>query len=224
MAPEVAKQKGHNHLADFYNIGTLAFELVSGMPPYDYYRKFTTEMRVNTPYPLIPKAFSPEFKDLCSKLLIADPTKRLGSKGGVAEIRQHPWFKDVDFTLLETRKGKPYLDVGISGVNLAILDSKIAKNPFDSALTTSQRKNFNAAYFEIADFNYNYEESNVMVLSGVSKSKNQWDDCPDTSSDNCCYTEYMEEKNSYDPSVYATERFFNSFCSTEDMNRTVQPS
>jgi serum/glucocorticoid-regulated kinase 2 len=35
-------------------------------------------------------------KDFLSKILIKDPKERLGSKNGVQEILEHPWFKDLD--------------------------------------------------------------------------------------------------------------------------------
>jgi hypothetical protein len=44
--------------------------------------------------------FSPVAVDLLSKLMIKDPSKRLGAHG-VHEIKQHPWFDPIDWGLLE---------------------------------------------------------------------------------------------------------------------------
>ena len=41
-------------------------------------------------------SYSPEFKDLCLKMLIKDPRQRIGYAGGAAEILQHPWFPKGD--------------------------------------------------------------------------------------------------------------------------------
>lgn len=49
--------------------------------------------------------FSPTAFDICEKLLRYDPELRLGCREpGVHEIKQHPFFRDVDWDLIE-RKG-----------------------------------------------------------------------------------------------------------------------
>ena len=40
--------------------------------------------------------YSDEFVDIIEKLLDKDQKTRLGSKNGVHEILDHPWFKDLD--------------------------------------------------------------------------------------------------------------------------------
>ena len=36
-------------------------------------------------------------KDLISKLLDKNPSKRLGAKEGILEIQAHPWFKNTNW-------------------------------------------------------------------------------------------------------------------------------
>jgi serine/threonine protein kinase len=43
---------------------------------------------------------SEEAKDLLRGLLTQDPNKRLGSKKGVQEVIEHPWFASVDWESL----------------------------------------------------------------------------------------------------------------------------
>jgi serum/glucocorticoid-regulated kinase 2 len=43
---------------------------------------------------------SEDAKDLITKLLTKEPTERLGTAGGVADIIAHPWFNDIDFAQL----------------------------------------------------------------------------------------------------------------------------
>ena len=50
---------------------------------------------------------SPECKDFLTKILNKDPKERLGSKNGVQEILEHPWFKDLDPDKMVQRKIKP---------------------------------------------------------------------------------------------------------------------
>ncbi len=39
-------------------------------------------------------------QDLISQLLIRDPAKRLGSKAGAEEIKNHPFFENIKWALL----------------------------------------------------------------------------------------------------------------------------
>jgi len=48
-----------------------------------------------------------ELKDLVKKLLVRVPNRRLGCmQGGVAELKQHPWFAGFDWEALAQRKMK----------------------------------------------------------------------------------------------------------------------
>jgi serine/threonine protein kinase len=44
--------------------------------------------------------FTPEAEDLLKKLFVADPFQRLGAKGGIDEIKKHPFFKPIDWDRL----------------------------------------------------------------------------------------------------------------------------
>ena len=39
-------------------------------------------------------------QDLITRLLIKDPAKRFGTKGGSQEIQRHPFFESVDFEMM----------------------------------------------------------------------------------------------------------------------------
>jgi len=47
---------------------------------------------------------SVEAKDIIIKLLIKDPTKRLGTKGEAEEIKMHPWFASINWNDLYNKK------------------------------------------------------------------------------------------------------------------------
>lgn len=97
LAPEILSGAGHGKAVDWWSMGTLIFEMLSGLPPF-YSRN------VNSMYEKILKAelkppayFSDEAKSLVSELLIRDPSKRLG--GGptdVEEITVHAFFAPLD--------------------------------------------------------------------------------------------------------------------------------
>lgn len=45
-----------------------------------------------------------KYKFFFFQLLIKDPTQRIGYERGVAEIKEHPWLKDVDWNLMAHKK------------------------------------------------------------------------------------------------------------------------
>jgi len=53
----------------------------------------------------MPVSMSPEAKDLIVHLLNRNPSKRLGAgAGGANDIKQHPFFADIDWDLVRDRK------------------------------------------------------------------------------------------------------------------------
>jgi len=98
LAPEIILSKGHSKPADYWAFGILVFEMLAGYPPFyddEPLRIYQKILQGNIKWPY---HFSADAKDFISQLLVADPSKRLGSsKRGAATIKEHPWFKTVDW-------------------------------------------------------------------------------------------------------------------------------
>jgi len=107
LAPEIITNKGHNLGVDWWAIGILIFEMLVGFPPFcaddpmEIYQKI---LRGKITFPV---ASGKSAKDLVTKLLAANPTARLGClKRGGRDVREHAFFKPVDFGELEAKKIK----------------------------------------------------------------------------------------------------------------------
>lgn len=93
-APElVLGQGGNNETLDWWTLGVLLYEMLTGLPPFH-------DDRVHEPlhFPeddVVPHAA----KDVLVKLLNRNPAERLGANG-VAEIKAHPFFHDIDWEKL----------------------------------------------------------------------------------------------------------------------------
>jgi protein kinase X len=62
----------------------------------------------------MPEYFRPEARDLIEKLLVVDHTRRLGCmKGGTADIKNHPWFRGIDWDGLLQKKYVGPLNPGL---------------------------------------------------------------------------------------------------------------
>mmetsp|Transcript_24373 Transcript_24373/g.35771 ORF Transcript_24373/g.35771 Transcript_24373/m.35771 type:complete len:671 (+) Transcript_24373:193-2205(+) len=120
MAPEMLTRNGYGKAVDWWSLGALCFEMLSGNPPFqaksqnDLDRMILTERIVCPPY-LTATAHS-----LLKGMLHKDPSKRLGAAkstmfeiGGVSALKQHDFFRGIDWNALVTKNLPPPIDLGI---------------------------------------------------------------------------------------------------------------
>eukprot|EP00768_Dysnectes_brevis_P007921 gnl/Dysnectes_brevis/690_a761_2746.p1 GENE.gnl/Dysnectes_brevis/690_a761_2746~~gnl/Dysnectes_brevis/690_a761_2746.p1 ORF type:complete len:516 (+),score=139.23 gnl/Dysnectes_brevis/690_a761_2746:1111-2658(+) len=104
LAPELLQNRGHGKGVDFWALGTLIFEMITGLPPFFSRDKKDMYRRVLYDNLRCPSYMSDSCKDIIEGLLVRDPRRRLGSrKGGVEELKQHPWFRGLDWDRLYRR-------------------------------------------------------------------------------------------------------------------------
>ncbi|GAB9464255.1 hypothetical protein Gpo141_00001692 [Globisporangium polare] len=117
LAPELVLGKGHNKGVDYWALGILIYELVVGHSPFsgsnqsDQMQICRNIVKENVHYPA---TMSESCKDIVSKLLERDVTKRLGlTHGGAGATRSHAWFKGLNWDAMykktETAPYKPRL-------------------------------------------------------------------------------------------------------------------
>lgn len=92
LAPEILNQEGHGKPVDWWTLGNIIYEMMTGLPPfYNENRKEmfnTIKLQQLQEHPRI----KGNLKNLLLRLLEKDPLKRLGSIDGAKEIFDHPWF------------------------------------------------------------------------------------------------------------------------------------
>lgn len=100
LAPEILRKLPYGAAVDWWSLGTVLFEMLSGLPPFfDKNRQMMYKKILESE--LRPPGFmSPAAVDVCSRLLVRDPPARLGY-GGAADIKAHPFFTGLDWTALE---------------------------------------------------------------------------------------------------------------------------
>ncbi|XP_055827518.1 probable serine/threonine protein kinase IREH1 isoform X2 [Solanum dulcamara] len=106
LAPEILLGTGHGFTADWWSVGVILFELIVGIPPFNAehpQKIFDNILNRNIPWPGVPEEMSPEAYDLIDRLLIEDPNQRLGA-GGASEVKQHPFFRDINWDTLARQK------------------------------------------------------------------------------------------------------------------------
>lgn len=106
LAPEILLGTGHGSSADWWSTGIILFECLTGVPPFNAENPqsiFENILNRKIPWPRMPEDMSYDAKDLIDKLLTEDPSVRLGSNGA-AEVKRHPFFKDVNWDTLARQK------------------------------------------------------------------------------------------------------------------------
>ncbi|XP_058148603.1 protein kinase C delta type isoform X3 [Dasypus novemcinctus] len=104
IAPEILKGLKYTFSVDWWSFGVLLYEMLIGQSPFhgDDEDELFESIRVDTPH--YPRWITKESKDILEKLFQREPTRRLGMTGN---IRAHPFFKTINWTLLEKRQVEP---------------------------------------------------------------------------------------------------------------------
>jgi protein kinase X len=99
LAPEIIQSKGHGKGVDYWALGVLLFEMIAGYPPFYDENPFGIYQKIlNGKLDFPSKYFDEHSKSLITKLLVQDPTKRLGCQAGKAEdIKKHKFFKGIEW-------------------------------------------------------------------------------------------------------------------------------
>lgn len=161
LAPEILNGQGYNKVIDWWTLGVLLYEMLSGLPPF--YDEVTDKMyqKILTD----PLVFGPdigtEARSILTSLLNRDPTKRLGVNGA-EEIKKHPFFeKHIDFKKLLQKKIQPPFKPSVaSPVDVSNFDTVFTtEDPIDSYVDGSHLSSTVQAQFA----GFSYDGSNIPV-------------------------------------------------------------
>jgi CRP-like cAMP-binding protein len=123
FAPELIASQGHTNAVDWWTLGVLLFELMSGHPPFESAYPMQIYSKVMKGIQKI--AMPPKCQGLCGELIKAllknDPADRLPVRpGGIDNLRAHKWFEGFDWTAMKTNAvDPPYKPVVKSRKDLA---------------------------------------------------------------------------------------------------------
>ncbi|KNC52144.1 AGC protein kinase [Thecamonas trahens ATCC 50062] len=108
LAPEILQGKGHGKGVDWWSLGTLMYEMLTGLPPF-------YSQNVNVMYQKIlggtltfPDIISADAREVLEGMLNRDPDARLGSgPSGFEDVKKQVFFADLDWDRVLTRAYEP---------------------------------------------------------------------------------------------------------------------
>jgi len=164
IAPELLESRGYTKTVDWWTLGVLLYEMMTGLPPfYDEDVNHMYQRILNDPL-LFPDDMQADAKSIMTGLLNRDPTKRLGVNGG-EEIRRHPFFKSIDWNKLLAKKIQPPFKPSVESVlDVANFDSEFTSEaPQDSVVVDSKLSETVQEQFKGFTFNPNNEHLSESV-------------------------------------------------------------
>ncbi|KAK0544254.1 Serine/threonine-protein kinase [Tilletia horrida] len=141
LAPELLGGEGYTKAVDWWTLGVLLYEMLTGLPPF-----YSED--VNIMYTRIlqdPLRFGdevkPDARDLLVQLLERDPRKRLGSQANGAQlIKAHPFFSNhIDWDQLMAKRVRPPFKPAVaSAIDTSNFDPEFTSEPpLDSVVDDS---------------------------------------------------------------------------------------
>ncbi|KAI9889834.1 MAG: serine/threonine protein kinase psk1 [Vezdaea aestivalis] len=109
MAPEVIQGCNYGMAVDWWSLGALGFDLLTGSPPFPANNHAKIQEKIVKQKLVLPYYLSPDSKDLLTRLLRKDPAKRLGNNmpKDLHTIKKHRFFRKIDWRKLERRELEP---------------------------------------------------------------------------------------------------------------------
>ncbi|KAK6199235.1 Serine/threonine-protein kinase [Scheffersomyces amazonensis] len=146
LAPELLLNQGYTRSVDWWTLGTLLYEMLTGLPPF-YDDDTNTMYRKILQNPLKFPGFleGSDAQDLLIQLLQKDPKHRLND---AEKIRSHRFFKDIDWQKLLNKSYLPPFKPNVENLlDTSNFDQEFTKEkPQDSVvddfLTESVQKQF----------------------------------------------------------------------------------
>uniref|UniRef100_H0W0B4 protein kinase C n=1 Tax=Cavia porcellus TaxID=10141 RepID=H0W0B4_CAVPO len=153
LAPEIIRGESYGFSVDWWNLGTVMFEMMVGEPPYPFadspknsdlntYKVLQSmlEREVHFPHHL-----SVEARSILKGLLKKEPEVRLGChpQRGFIDIKEHPFFNNLDWNMMGKKQVPPPFkpsngtEFGIENFDPECTNEPVKLTPDDSYFVNS---------------------------------------------------------------------------------------
>lgn len=106
MAPEVLNQGGHGFCVDYWGLGMILYEMMTGLPPWYTTDRSKLFKRLRSAPLIFPKEvhFTPHCRACVAGLLDREPRLRLGVMGLRSAMRHEFFYRRINFDALRARQ------------------------------------------------------------------------------------------------------------------------
>mmetsp|Transcript_13647 Transcript_13647/g.17182 ORF Transcript_13647/g.17182 Transcript_13647/m.17182 type:complete len:435 (-) Transcript_13647:64-1368(-) len=135
MAPEIIKGSGHGKGVDWWSLGILICDALTGQPPFKSRNRNTLQKEILRGKFKLPNYLSNQARSIIRALLVQDADKRLGGRGAT-EVKKHKFFQRVNWDKLYDKLIPPPLvpEVENGLEDTSYFEKKYLKvNPGDSS-------------------------------------------------------------------------------------------
>mmetsp|Transcript_19058 Transcript_19058/g.31201 ORF Transcript_19058/g.31201 Transcript_19058/m.31201 type:complete len:603 (-) Transcript_19058:1290-3098(-) len=141
LAPEILNRHGHGKAVDFWNLGMVLYEMLTGLPPWYSRNKRKLFERLRHAPLTFPNFVSISAQSVIRGFLTRNPEQRLGCVGnGFATIKSHPFFMGIDWEKLLNKEIEPGFKPNLSHEHLEHdprnADDSLDTSNFDEAFTS----------------------------------------------------------------------------------------
>ncbi|XP_023310898.1 ribosomal protein S6 kinase beta-1-like [Anoplophora glabripennis] len=135
MAPEILTRHGHGKEVDWWSLGALMYDMLTGAPPFTAENRKKTIEKILKGKLNLPPYLTADARDLVRKLLKRQVSSRLGAAPEDAKaVKQHQFFKHINWDDVLSRKLDPPFKPSLSSDDdVSQFDTKFTKQtPVDS--------------------------------------------------------------------------------------------
>ncbi|KAF7682510.1 cAMP-dependent protein kinase catalytic subunit PRKX [Astathelohania contejeani] len=111
IAPEVLLREKHERMVDYWALGVLIYEMLTGSPPFYSEDAIQTYKYILNCKVHIPPRMDKSASDLILRLLEKNPKKRIYS---IEEIKTHPFFKTINWEKMSRLEVKPPIEINLA--------------------------------------------------------------------------------------------------------------
>jgi len=98
LAPEIILEKGHGKAVDYWALGVLFYEMLNGHSPFEAEDHLQTYQKILDGTVNYPATIDADAKDLISKMLQKDISRRFGNlSAGAKDIKEHAFYGKAQF-------------------------------------------------------------------------------------------------------------------------------
>ena len=168
MAPEVVtRSPGYNKPADWWSFGIFTFDLLTGRSPFHSNRgKQETKERILRGKFHTPAFLTPQAQDLIRRLLRRPVERRLGSKDGATEVKNHDFFGATCWEKVLKKGYKPPFVPSFNG------DDDVSN--FDARFTSKSPRESDANNSNTVNGKSNLQILNILVVVWVPGFRVSW--------------------------------------------------